>query len=447
MKLTPAVPVLAAALCFSISCEDEKPAETTPQAAIGSFTLGYYDVLTSEINYLGNDTVIRVREYGGKYPLTIDQLNNRIYNTDSLAYGSDVSSVTCSILSKGTVVYEYLDDPGTGYVYSSSEPVDFSRPLSFTVISGDLSYIRKYEFKLNVHQIFPDSLLWEMTSAPALSSPQLSVMDNTLYLLGLDGTGTPSVSVCPLQTGIWTDAVPASGLTGQPESMMALDGTLYANCGHRLCSSTDGLAWTTVRDGVKALYAPTRNVSGTSAHIWMLDTDGRLCHSADMRTWTVFQNLPPLFPDSSATAHYSTLKTNSDIRRTVLAGSASKDGHTLLWNILSTDTAWTEISAPAHGEHNLPVMDNIRILDYDGSMFALGSGLEGFYQSKDNGITWYYCSRVSYSWSPYNRFMQLPQELHGYDGQFACVTDNNGGICIVTSQGQSWYGAITRLRK
>lgn len=447
MKVTPAILVLAAALCFNTSCIKEKEVETSPQAAIGAFTIGYFDVPSNEINYLGHDTTIMTRHYGGMYPMTIDGLENRIYNTDSLPYASDLTSVTCNITAKGTVVYEYLDDPGTGYVYGSKDPIDFSRPLSFKVVSSDGSYIRTYDFKLNVHQIFPDSLRWKKSEAPQLSSPQLSIMADTLYLLGLDASSNPSVAACPLSTGIWSDAVPATGLAGQPKAMMTFNGMLYANCGQTLYCSPDGLAWTVIVNGVKAIYAPTREITDTTTRIWMLDESGQLCYSTDMQSWTPGQNIPASFPDSAATAVYSTLKTNPGIQRAVIAGAAQKDGHLQLWNCLSTDTVWTEISVPAKGSYNLPVMDNIRIIEYDGSLFALGSGLSGFYQSNDNGITWYFCQRISWSWSTFNRFMQLPSELAGYDEPFACVTDGNGGIRIVTSDGQSWYGSIVRLVK
>lgn len=445
MKVSPVIPVLAAALAFSVSCIREEEPEKSPQAAIGAFTLGYYDVCINEIDYLGRDTVIKVREHGGMYPMTIDQLAGRIYNTDSLAFRSDLTAVTCNIMAKGTVVYEYLDNPGTGYLYSSNEPIDFSRPLSFTVVSSDGSYIRTYDFKLNVHQVFPDSLRWRKSEVPALSSPQLSILGDTLYLLGLDGSNCLSVASCPLSAGNWTGAVPATGLTGQPKSMMTAGGRLYVNCGQTLYSSTDGLAWTAIRDGVKALYAPTGEITDTTASIWMLDTAGKLCHSTDMQTWTESQNLPALFPDTSATAVYSTLKTNPGIRRALVAGPSQKDGHLQLWNRLSTDTVWTEIAVPANGTSNLPVMDNVRILEYDNRLFALGSGLNGFYQSNDNGITWFFCRRISWNWSTYNRFMQLPDELAGYAGEFACVTDGNGGIRLVTSDGRYWYGSILRL--
>ncbi len=447
MKVASAILVLAAGLCFNVACSKEKEIETSPQAAIGSFTLGYYDVLTNEINYLGHDTVIRVREHGVMYPMTIDNLNNRIFNTDSLAYGSDVSSVTCNIMAKGTVVYEYMDEPGTGYLYSATSPIDFSRPMEFTVVSSDGSYLRRYEFELNVHQVFPDSLRWRHTGAPALASPQLAVMADTLYLLGTDGTGNASVATCLSGTGLWTDASPADGLTGQPKSVMTLDGTLFANCGESIFSSTDGHIWIKIRDGVKVLYTPTRELQNTALQIWMLGTDGKLYHSTDMQTWTQSQELPALFPDSAASAVYSTLRTNHDLQRTVISGPVQKDGHTLLWNRLSNDTVWTEISVPEKGEYNLPVTDNLKIIEYDGSLFAIGSGFNGFYQSNDNGITWYFCKRHSYDWSTYNRFMQMPDGLKGVRQPFACVTDNNGGIWIVTSDGQSWYGSIIRLHK
>lgn len=447
MKRIPAALVLAAILCTGVSCIREDEIATSPEAAIASFTIGYYDVLVNDIDYLGNDTVIATRESGTMYPMTVDQLNNRIYNIDSLAYGSVLDAVTCNIVSKGSVVYEYIDDPGIGYLYSSSEEIDFTRPLTFTVVSTDGSYIRKYDFKLNVHQVFPDSLRWSTATAPQLSSPLLSIMSDTLFLLGLDGSSILSVAKCALNKGIWSEALPVSGLSGNPQAMVTIDGKLYAHCGQTISSSTDGLSWTMEKEGVKAIYAPTHELDSSSDRIWMLDTDSILSCSADMNVWSDSQKLPALFPDTAATAVYTTLKTNSDISRALIAGLVTADEDTLsvFWNRLSTDTAWTRLNVPEKGLYNLPVMDNLKIIEYDGSLFALGAGLQGFYQSNDNGITWYFCNRFSYSWSTYNRFMQLPDGLKGSNQPFACVTDNYGGIWIVTSDGKSWYGSITRI--
>ena len=92
-------------------------------------------------------------------------------------------------------------------------------------------------------------------------------------------------------------------------------------------------------------------------------------------------------------------------------------------------------------------MKETSILKYDGKLYAFGTGFEGFRQSNDNGITWYMCNTRADENSTYNRYMQLPKPLNGFEGSFTCVVDRLGSIWILTDNGQVWRGAITRLDK
>ena len=92
-------------------------------------------------------------------------------------------------------------------------------------------------------------------------------------------------------------------------------------------------------------------------------------------------------------------------------------------------------------------MKETSILKYDGKLYAFGTGFEGFRQSNDNGITWYMCDTRADDKSTYNRYMQLPKALTGFEGSYSCAVDSLGTIWILTDNGQVWRGAITRLDK
>ena len=89
--------LMLAALLSCVSCLKDDNTYKTPQAAITSFTIGYYNVRFHDMNIHGRDTMVYLRESGYMYPMTIDQVNNRIFNADSMAYGSDLSKVTTSV--------------------------------------------------------------------------------------------------------------------------------------------------------------------------------------------------------------------------------------------------------------------------------------------------------------------------------------------------------------
>ena len=86
-------------------------------------------------------------------------------------------------------------------------------------------------------------------------------------------------------------------------------------------------------------------------------------------------------------------------------------------------------------------------MKYDGKLYAFGTGFDCFRQSNDNGITWYICDRRADENSTYNRYMQLPKPLNGFEGSFSYAVDRLGTIWILTDGGQVWRGAITRLDK
>ena len=76
---------MLAALLSCVSCLKDDNSYKTPQAAITSFTIGYHNVRFHERNIQGHDTLVYIRESGALYPMTIDQVNNRIFNIDSMA--------------------------------------------------------------------------------------------------------------------------------------------------------------------------------------------------------------------------------------------------------------------------------------------------------------------------------------------------------------------------
>ena len=194
--------------CFVSCLKDEKMA-TSPHAAITSFTSGYYRVKVHDMTWQGHDTVAYIRDNGTNYPMTIDQINNRIYNVDSLAYGSEVS-----VYGTGTVVYYYADEPDLVYAWNSTDSIDFTRELYFGAVSTDESYIRYYQVNLNVHKVFPDSLIWhgpETAGFPALTGISAVVKGDSVFCFGIDTTGAVSFSGRHISEGGWNGSNHISG--------------------------------------------------------------------------------------------------------------------------------------------------------------------------------------------------------------------------------------------
>jgi len=439
--------MLAALLCC-ISCLTDDNTYKTPQAVITSFTIGYYNVKFHDMNIYGRDTLVNIREGGIMYPMTIDQVNNRIFNADSMAYGSDLSGVTTTVYGTGTIGYRYLDDPTIQYLWRSQDSIDFTRGLQFIVKSADESFTRFYDVQLNIHKVFPDSLVWsapDTVGFPVLSCMSSAVRNDSVFCFGSDTAGVPSVSYRSVSSGNWNGANLMSGLPGTDWShrVTVCNGKFYTVSSNSVYVSADALNWIPVKSGIKSLIVSVRDY-GT---LWAVTQDSNLVKTSDMTDWSTVQRIPDNFPDSIAYILSYPLATNASLTRSMIAGLGTDTLNASLWTILTGDSVWTQVDIPADKNLRLPVSASFSLLSYDGAIFGLGQGLEGFRQSNDNGITWYMCNSYVEDYSSWNRYMQLPESLKGYDSGFTATTDNRGYIWIMTDNGCAWRGAITRLIK
>ena len=440
--------LLLAALFSCISCLTEQETSTSPQAAITTFTIGYYNVRFHDINVKGDEVVVNVRENGSMYPMTIDQINNRIYNADSMAYGSDLSKVTSSVYGTGTVGYRYLDDPDYYYVWSSHDSIDFTRKLQFVIMSTDGTYGRTYDVQINIRKVFPDSLLWagpDTTGFPILSGISAAVRNDSVFCFGTDTTDIPSVTVSNTDGSAWNGINGISGITadGWSHRVTVYNGKFYTVCGGTLYGSSDALNWSSVRSGIRSIVVSAFD----EGPLWAVSQDGNIIKSEDMSEWTVVQSIPEGFPDSSAVVYTYPLATNAQLSRSVLVGVTNDTLYASVWTMLTGDTVWTEVDRPAKTDLCLPAAYNMSVIEYDGALFGLGLGIDGFRQSNDNGVTWYRCDSYAEDYSSWNRYMQLPEAINDCESGYVAVTDSKGYIWIMTEDGRCWRGSINRLRK
>lgn len=441
--------ILAFALVSVVSCLKDTETEKTPQAAITSFVVGYYNVRYQDIDQQGNDSITYYRGGGVLFPMTIDQVNNRIYNIDSLDYGSDVDAVTTSVSGVGTVLYYYSDNPNVIYYWSGYDSIDFTpaRGVVFRMVSSDGTYRRDYKVQLNVRKVFPDSLLWsqaDSTGFTALREPCAVILNDSLYNFGLDNDDALGVVSRSITEGSWTAPSALKGIpsAGWGRNVVVSGGKIYAQSGSSIYGSLNGRDWTEVKSGIKCLV----RTDGENDVIWAVDTDGNIIKTSDMSEWINVSKMPEGFPDSAAIAFDYPLATNKSIKRTVLAGLGNNN--VSVWTTLSTDNVWSQIDAPANTSLRFPLMQNLSVIRYDDKLYAFGKGLNGFHQSSDNGITWYWCSPyVKNNETSWNRYMQFPKNMKGYDGDFSYAVDRLGCIWVMTSDGQVWRGAVTRLDK
>ena len=125
--------------------------------AIKAFTLGTlnkYQTLTSST---GADSVVKTTFTGSLYPMSIDHLNCRIFNTDSLPLGTDAAHVVFTFTTSNNAVVgvQALDTTSDSLwhaVTSGTDSLDFSAPRALRVFSTDGMNYRDYTVTLNVRR-------------------------------------------------------------------------------------------------------------------------------------------------------------------------------------------------------------------------------------------------------------------------------------------------------
>lgn len=189
---------------------------------------------------------------------SIDLNNARIYNADSLPYGTSINKLRPYITTNGASVAElYVPRPGTtdtviDYIKHTGDTVDFSNgPVRLRLVSIDGTFERSYSININVHQVKSDSLIWtraEVGNLPsrfALPNDQntAATADGIYCLTTYQGEYCLAKASNPALT--WQYITPDFGFTPEIRSLSATDDALYIlDTDGNLYKSTDGGKWT-----------------------------------------------------------------------------------------------------------------------------------------------------------------------------------------------------------
>ena len=113
---------------------------------------------------LSNDSIIGL----STVKFTIDQVNGKIFNKDSMPYGTVIDEkVLCTIeydeVSLGVLGVFFVSHAGDT-VRSTTDSIDFSGPVTITVYPFDGLTTKTYEAKINIHQVNPDTMVFSKYS-------------------------------------------------------------------------------------------------------------------------------------------------------------------------------------------------------------------------------------------------------------------------------------------
>ena len=262
---------------------------------------------------------------------TIDQYQGRIYNTDSLPNGCDLSHILASISSKnnGVIIINYPTATGADslFYYNSADSIDFSKPREIRVYSYSGADYRSYTVTVNMHQVETSKLLWEkkqVSDYPTDSrKAQWETIAATAGMKQFIGYGTKEAYA-------------------------------LSNKGFLMVSKDEGATWEQDHLDEDASLLPTANIAFVSYPFkYNIDTD--------------YQLLAGTLDDNS--------KACTIWRKIAEFGEKSEE------------SKWAYIPLETHNSYYLPKMEHISLAYFHGNILAVGND-GNIYVSTDQGITW-----------------------------------------------------------
>ncbi|MBP3517745.1 MAG: exo-alpha-sialidase [Parabacteroides sp.] len=405
---------------------------------------------------------------------TIDQVSGRIFNIDSMPYGTKLDEkVVCTVQLASTVytcqvMQEAISD--TLSYWNKEDSLDFSKPVKFVNTLWDGQTTKTYWAQVNIHQVVPDSMVWGLYKEGIVDG---AIQEEKVLVFGEGNDESYYMYTQPANAGEgyrlyrsavadgrnWTELAVAGLPTGEIRlsQMTVYAGAFYAVTEKGgLYRSADGQNWSLVENApvIKALLGaiPVDNDfvgSGKqpSALSVVIDKEGTLVYGAmnEAKEW----NEGTLLNDGFPLSGFGNLTYNSMFRtRLLVVAGRDKDKNL-------TNTAWVtddgkvwvkltdeEAAAPFDKQ------EGVAVVEYDDKLFMLsgidetGKASSTIYLSRDGGI----------NWSVSDTLVVMPQEFKARGFSSIHVDKDHymylfGGKETSRSNvlNQIWRGRINRL--
>lgn len=396
-------PLIGALLLTSCLGNDD---ETVKSSEVALLTFGIQDLKTTHTikKADGTDSTYTTVMSGGTVTFTIDQNQHLVYNSDSIAYGTNVEKVLVKVTADGYVYYLKPDSE----LGSVEDTIDFTSPVTFRVKSYDEQYTRDYLVSINVHQVDPKETVWqEILNAnfPKLVEQKAFVKGDSLFVIGIDANGVYQTASADIADGATWTTTACSGIEGAGLTALLVEDVFYLKTDAGLYRSEDAIAWS-VADDTPEAFVQLDEVGGHGVALF--------CQP---------------------------LSTNESIMRSILvATSEAADTCAQVWTKLSTEPVWKEIGENGNNVYGCPNLENLAVIEYADKLYAFGGKsvgnrkvpLEAFgecYESRDHGVTW----------KVYEDALSLPKAFKGREESFSTATDGEY-VWVMWSGGEVWRG-------
>lgn len=220
---------------------------------------------------------------------SIDLVRGRIFNADSLPFGTKTDRLLVDITTDGCSTVEIhfprenKTDSIVDYLTNKNDSIDFSRgPVKLHLVSYDKIATRDYYIDVNVHKTISDSLYWDLEKPASLPSDLSTIKaqrtlqyGNKVYTLTTDGARNACMHVADSPVADGSSTRFTFPFTPRVNSLTATTSLLYilAENGD-LYSSANGIDWNSCGVNWKSITAPygstllgIADVNGTLTHV------------------------------------------------------------------------------------------------------------------------------------------------------------------------------------
>lgn len=433
----------ALALTFLASCgDDNKSSELSSDCAINAIVLGNLSRIYHTYLDNGKDTSYSITVPGAAYPLHIDQINRRIFNSDSLPVGTAVNKVYFTTFSADGIV-SYRLESGKDTLYSTKDTLDFTSPRIFTIFASDGSGSRSYTIDIKIHNADPDAYSW-VAASPAdndvakLESMRMIAKDGQLYLWGSkNGTNVVMTRKTGEGVALWTKK-DISGTDGlQTKSINLFNGKFVAISESGLVESENGADWTETATSL----VPDRILAADEE--LYITVSGKIYSSSDLKSWKEEKadNSTAFLPTENIYSAVLRAVNNPNIENIVCVGYL--DGKTETWKkeinkVYPEDNAWSYYPTTEETPRTLPYLKGFNMMKYDGKLFCAGINGDtvNVYTSADGARAW--------------KKVKVPTMVPAQTGKpteiFMTPDDDNHIWLVCSGTGTLWKGYLNRLK-
>ncbi|MDR1402437.1 MAG: DUF5018 domain-containing protein [Tannerellaceae bacterium] len=340
---------------------------------------------------------------------TIDQLNGLIFNMDSMPYGTEVKLSLCNITFASYAINAAITQeaqPDSTFSWVEKDSINFSKPVKITVTAIDGVTTKTYTAKLNIHQVNPDSMLWECYADNPIPGTiqEQKVITHTYngtdaYFMYVKTSERYKLYYSPVTDARRWEELPLSGLNGSDKLLSQLTTfgsySYIPSDGGSLYSSPDGVDWTLADPALSVRYllgvlGEGRNQSPVLAAI--VEDNGVLSFACmnEQKEWTIGENVHDTFPLTNFT---SCSYVNMYYAYVMLVGGRDHENRL-------TNTTWATMNGKDwalltnEGSGYFEKREGASLVKYDekffltGGMNTEGEASKDIYVSIDNGVTW-----------------------------------------------------------